>query len=72
MSKLLTTKEAAAFLTLSPITLEGYRCRHAGPPFIQVGGAIRYSQDALEEWLRSRTVTPEDRDSPTWLERFPK
>jgi len=38
---LLTTKEAAHLLRLSPRTLEGFRVRGMGPRFIKAGAGLR-------------------------------
>lgn len=43
-SPLLTTKEAARTLNLSHRTLEDWRLRGGGPPFIRLGAkAVRYA-----------------------------
>lgn len=47
---LLTVKEAAAFLKLSPDTI--YRATKAGTlPHVRIGRSIRLSKKALEEFL---------------------
>lgn len=49
--------EAADLLGTSPRTLETWRSRGEGPPYVKVGAkAIRYPRGPLLEWLRSRTV----------------
>jgi excisionase family DNA binding protein len=52
--KLLTPKEAAEFLKVSLSWLAKARMRGDGPPFIKVGRAIRYSEAALLQWMKSR------------------
>jgi Helix-turn-helix domain len=56
---LLTTKEAARFLGLRPNTLEQYRVRNTGPPFVKGegkarrgihSGAVRYRLADLKAW----------------------
>lgn len=55
--RLLTTKEAAAVLGLSPRTLEGLRRRGGGPPFVVLSrNAVRYRQGDLRAWVESRTA----------------
>jgi excisionase family DNA binding protein len=55
MSTLLTVKEAAAFLKLSPDTI--YRATKAGTlPHVRIGRSIRLSREALEEYLSNSTV----------------
>ena len=49
-----TTSEAAAFLTLSPRTLDRYRETGKGPPFFWMGAAIRYLRSDLMEWAWAR------------------
>ncbi|MEM9572720.1 MAG: helix-turn-helix domain-containing protein [Pseudomonadota bacterium] len=50
---LLTTHEAAGFLSLSHRTLEKMRVRGDGPAFIQLGRAIRYEECELESWINN-------------------
>ncbi len=53
---LVTESEAAQILGIAKGTLSVWRStgRH-DLPFIKVGGAVRYSQQALATWLESRT-----------------
>lgn len=44
---LMTTKQAAEMLGLSPRTLENWRVRGDGPGFVKVGRAVRYSMSDL-------------------------
>lgn len=57
-ANLLTPREAAAFLRISPRTLERYRITGGGPPYIKVGAGTRtrvlYDRDALTAWLKFR------------------
>jgi predicted DNA-binding transcriptional regulator AlpA len=50
----LTPKEAAQRLRLSSSWLAKARMRGDGPPYIQIGRAIRYSEVALSQWMKSR------------------
>ena len=57
---LLTEREAADLLRLSPRTLQRLRDAGGGPRFIRAGvradaGKILYDQAALVKWLDSRT-----------------
>ena len=56
------TREAAAFLGLSPRTLDRYRVTAAGPAFHKFGTRIRYARADLEDWAaeRRRTSTSDD------------
>ena len=50
---MLTPKEAAHRLRLSPSWLAKARMRGDGPPYILIGRAVRYSESALFQWLKS-------------------
>jgi predicted DNA-binding transcriptional regulator AlpA len=51
---LLRPKEAAKLLKVSTSWLAKARMRGDGPPYIPVGRAIRYSEAALLQWMKSR------------------
>lgn len=38
-------------------TLQAWRCRGGGPPFVRVGRLIRYSPDDVRVWIESRKVS---------------
>ena len=50
----LTTGQAAAFLGLSPNTLNTYRVIGGGPPVYKFGRWIRYARTDLDTWARER------------------
>lgn len=54
--KLLTTKEVSEILSVSVGTLKYWRYSNTGYlPYIQIGGAIRYKESDVEEFInRSR------------------
>jgi hypothetical protein len=54
---LLNNNQAAAFLGVTPRTLEVWRCtkRHS-IPYIKVGRLVKYRQSSLENWLATRTI----------------
>lgn len=58
--KLLTEKEAAGMLGLSPGTLKVARSTARGEvatlPFVKLGRAVRYEQDAVISWAEARRV----------------
>ena len=58
MDDLISRKDAAAFLGVSPNSLAVWAStgRHA-VPFIKVGRKVYYSKTALSEWLIRRSVT---------------
>jgi predicted DNA-binding transcriptional regulator AlpA len=51
---LLTPAEAAQILKVSLSWLAKARMRGDGPPFIKIGRAIRYSEAALQQWVKSQ------------------
>ena len=51
---LLSPKEAAKLLKVSTSWLAKARMSGEGPPYIRVGRSIRYSETALQQWLKSR------------------
>ena len=52
--RLLTPKEAAQFLRLSLSWLAKARMRGDGPPYVKLGGSVRYRESDLVQWLKSR------------------
>lgn len=38
-------------------TLQAWRCRGGGPPFIRVGRLVRYRPQDVEAWITSRRVS---------------
>lgn len=53
--RLLTSNEAAKYLASSPRTLETWRARGQGPPYIAFNSrAVRYRLEDLEEWVKNR------------------
>ena len=54
---LLTPKEAATRLKVSPSWMAKARLRGDGPPYIKVGKSIRYPEPGLLQWMKARTRT---------------
>jgi predicted DNA-binding transcriptional regulator AlpA len=52
--RLLTPRDAADVLRLSPSWLAKARMRGDGPPYVKIGRAIRYGEAALAQWMKSR------------------
>lgn len=40
-------------------TLQNWRSRRQGPPWIKTEGAVRYRFADIEAWLDANTITPE-------------
>jgi hypothetical protein len=51
---ILTPKQAAALLNLSTSWLAKQRLKGGGPPYIKMGGAVRYSAVSLQEWMKGK------------------
>ena len=51
------TQQAAAWLGLSPRTLEGYRVSGGGPAFHRFGNRVRYRRSDLDAWAGTRRAT---------------
>ncbi len=58
----LNTREAAAWLSLSPRTLDRYRVSGEGPVFHRFGSRVRYLLADVEDWAsaRRRVSTSDD------------
>jgi hypothetical protein len=55
---LLDSYEAAQFLGLRhPGTLCNWRSNKKGPPFVRIGGKIRYIAEDLRSWIEEHRVT---------------
>lgn len=48
----------AQFLGISVRTLQAWRVRDFGPPFVRLGRAIRYEKQALIGWINGNTHLP--------------
>lgn len=55
-SNILNTREAAAYCRLGKPTLERFRISGDGPRYCKLGGAVRYRQADLDNWLESRLI----------------
>jgi len=54
--KILNTRDAAAFLTVSPGTLQNWRSQKFGLPYHKIGGRVVYFADELEKFARGGKV----------------
>jgi predicted DNA-binding transcriptional regulator AlpA len=51
--RLLTPKEAARLLNLSVSWLAKRRLAGDGPPYVKLGGAVRYVEASLQQWMKA-------------------
>ena len=62
LRRLHTEKQEAERLNVSVRTLQAWRCKGGGPPFLKLGSAIRYDPSETDAWLanqcRSSTSDP--------------
>ena len=49
-----TVEQAAEALGLSVHTLNGWRVKGCGPEYTKLGGAVRYSDEAIEKFKQAR------------------
>lgn len=57
MDELLNNVQAAAYIGVTPGTMEVWRCTKRQPiPFIKVGRLVKYRKSALEKYLDNHTV----------------
>ena len=50
---LVRTGEAAKILDVKKSTMESWRCRGGGPPFVRYGRAIRYREEDLDRFIEN-------------------
>jgi predicted DNA-binding transcriptional regulator AlpA len=53
---LITEQEASRRLTVSVKTLQAWRVRGGGPRFVKVGRLVRYTEVAIEKFIREHTM----------------
>ena len=58
------TAQVAAYLGLSPRTLESYRSRGGGPPFYVLGSVVRYLLSDVLKWASTRRRNSTSDDGP--------
>ena len=56
--ELMDEAEAAAYLRLSPRTLQDFRTDKKGPPYSKLGRRIVYERTDLKQWWRENRVEP--------------
>lgn len=51
-----TTRQAAAYLTVSIPTMNRWRLNGTGPEYVRFGTAVRYTRESLEAFVRDSAV----------------
>lgn len=65
-SPLLNQRDAASYLSVEPRTLEAWRCRGGGPPFVRISArAIRYRREDLSRWIEERVRRSTSDEGPS-------
>ena len=61
-STTVSAEETARRIGWTPATLANHRWRGSGPPYLKVGGRVRYRLSELADWLdrRRRTSTSDN------------
>jgi len=54
---LLSPKQAARLLNLSVSWLAKRRLAGDGPPYVKLGGAVRYTEGSLQQWTKAQQRT---------------
>jgi predicted DNA-binding transcriptional regulator AlpA len=54
---LLTPKQTARHLNLSVSWLAKRRLAGDGPPYVKLGGAVRYAEASIQQWMKSQQRT---------------
>ncbi len=63
--ELLSNREAAKYIQITPGTLHVWRCENRyAIPYLRIGTKIRYRRADLDAFLSSRLVTPRERKPP--------
>ena len=57
------TEQAAKILDVTKSTLESWRCRGGGPPFVRYGRAIRYREADLDQFIESKVRLNTSKDA---------
>jgi len=55
-SPLLSPASASSYLSVSKHTLDNWRKKNKGPPYVRVEGLIMYLQSDLDDWIHKKRV----------------
>jgi hypothetical protein len=59
MEKLFDEREAAERLNLRAWTLQNWRHLRKGPPYLKIGGRVKYRESDLNAFIKKRLIDPE-------------
>ncbi len=63
---LLNQRQTAALIGVSERTLECWRCRGSGPPFVKISRrAVRYRRQDIDQWVGERVQRSTSEELPT-------
>jgi predicted DNA-binding transcriptional regulator AlpA len=62
MKPLLSAKDVACLFGINELTLANWRCAGVGPAYIKIGSAVRYTRQAIEQYLTEQTIIPSVRE----------
>ncbi|MEU3472690.1 helix-turn-helix domain-containing protein [Rhodococcus sp. NPDC006774] len=51
---LATTQEVSDYLRIAKATLEGWRCKRSGPPWLRLGKHVRYDWSEVHAWAAAQ------------------
>lgn len=54
---LMSNRQAAKFVGLAESSLNRFRVTGDGPPYFKVGRYVRYDEEDLQAWMKSRRFT---------------
>jgi hypothetical protein len=60
MEQLFDENEAAKRLSIRAWTLQHWRHIRKGPPYLKIGGRVKYRESDLDAFLRKRLIDPEN------------
>ena len=74
LTELLDNEQTAAMLGIKPNTLEIWRFKGKGPPFVKLGAAkqspVRYERSEVARWLREQSFASTSAYSPAAPSNF--
>lgn len=60
--EMLIPEDASKLLQIDAKTMAAWRCRQEGPPYVKLGGLVRYRRKDLLAWVHENLVQTGQRD----------